>query len=479
MKKLTAGIFTVMLGLCATSGADAAVASQGYVDTKVAANKQSITELTQTVATNKTAAENAIAGEKSARETAVSGLNTRLTTAEGKIAQHTTDISAINAELDTVASNEVVTALQTQVGEGTVDSRIETAKQAAIDAAAADATTKANNALADAKADAEKYIDAAELATSQSEQNTAIETAYKAADKKITDSIGTVPADKTVVGMIAEAQTAATYDDTEVRGLVSANTNAISAINDAETGILAVAKKYADDNDADTIYDDTTVKADIAKNAGAIATLNGNDQTEGSVAYQVKELADGAVATNTTAIATLNGDAQTAGSVAYQVKALADGAVATNTAAIETLNGDDQTEGSVAKSIADAFTQANLSKYATTEAMNTALTAYELKSNLKALAYKGTVGTNDIDNLAVTTAKLADGAVESGKIANGAVTDEKISAVASSKVTGLSESLATKMDITNTTTVAGKYVFTANVGENGVTDYAWEEIARD
>ena len=436
MKKLTAGIFTVMLGLCATSGADAAVASQGYVDTKVAANKQSITELTQTVATNKTAAENAIAGEKSARETAVSGLNTRLTTAEGTIAQHTDDISAINAELDTVASNEVVTALQTQVGEGTVDSRIETAKQAAIDAAAADATTKANKALEDAKADAEKYIDATELTTAQSEQNTAIETAYKAADKKITDSIGTVPADKTVVGMIAEAQTAATYDD-------------------------------------------TTVKADIAKNAGAIATLNGNDQTEGSVAYQVKELADGAVATNTTAIATLNGDAQTAGSVAYQVKALADGAVATNTAAIETLNGDAQTAGSVAKSIADAFTQANLSQFATTEAMETALTAYELKSNLKALAHKDTVGTNDIDNLAVTTAKLADGAVESGKIANGAVTDDKISAVASSKVTGLSETLATKMDITNTTTQAGKYVFTANVGENGVTDYAWEEIARD
>ena len=436
MKKLTAGIFTVMLGLCATSGADAAVASKGYVDTKVGANTQSITTLTQTVAANKTAAENAIAGETSARETAVSGLNTRLTTAEGKIAQHTTDISAINAELDTVASNEVVTALQTQVGEGTVDSRIETAKQAAIDAAAADATTKANKALEDAKADAEKYIDAAELATSQSEQNTAIETAYKAADKKITDSIGTVPADKTVVGMIAEAQTAATYDD-------------------------------------------TTVKADIAKNAGAIATLNGNDQTEGSVAYQVKELADGAVATNTTAIATLNGDAQTAGSVAYQVKALADGAVATNTAAIETLNGDAQTAGSVAKSIADAFTQANLSKYATTEAMNTALTAYELKSNLKALAYKGTVGTNDIDDLAVTEDKLANGAVTADKLGANAVTDDKISAVSSSKVTGLSDSLAEKLTIpTVENGKDGKFVLTAT-SANGQATYYWEEIARE
>ena len=412
MKKLTAGIFTVMLGLCATSGADAAVASQGYVDTKVGVNTQSITELTQTVATNKTAAENAIAGETSARETAVSGLNTRLTTAEGTIAQHTTDISAINAELDTMASNEVVTALQTQVGEGTVDSRIGTAKQAAIDAAAADATTKANKALEDAKADAEKYIDAAELTTAQSEQNTAIETAYTAADKKITDSIGTVPADKTVVGMIAEAQTAATYDD-------------------------------------------TTVKADIAKNAGAIATLNGNDQTEGSVAYKVKALADGAVATNTAAIET-NAD---------------------DISGLKTLVGTT----AVATQISSAIADANLSQYATKEGLTGALADYAKTEELKALAKKDTVGTDDIDNLAVTTDKLANGAVDANKLAENAVTNAAVAdgALSQGKINGLNTTLAAKMDITSTTTQAGKYVFTANVGENGVTDYAWEEIARD
>ena len=407
MKKLTAGIFTVMLGLCATSGADAAVASKGYVDTKVGVNTQSITELTQTVKDNKTAAENAIAGEKSARETAVSGLNTRLTTAEGTIAQHTDDISAINAELDTVASSATVTALQTQVGEGTVDSRIETAKQAAIDAAAADATTKANNALADAKADAEKYIDVTELATSQSEQNTAIETAYKAADKKITDSIGTVPADKTVVGMIAEAQTAATYDDTEVRGLVSANTN-------------------------------------------AIATLNGNDQTEGSVAYKVKALEDGAVATNTAAIETNAGD-------------ISD---------LKTLVGTT----AVATQISEAVEAANLSQKNYTDG---ALTAYTKTEALGKLAMKNTVGTNDIDNLAVTTGKLADGAVTADKLGANAVTNDKISDVASSKVTGLSESLAKKLTIpTVANETDGVYVLTAT-SANGQATYYWELIARE
>ena len=429
MKKLTAGIFTVMLGLCATSGADAAVASQGYVDTKVGVNTQLITDLT---------------GE--------------------------------------------VTDLQTQVGEGTVDSRIETAKQAAIDAAAADATTKANKALEDAKADAEKYIDATELATAQSEQNTAIETAYKAADKKITDSIGTVPADKTVVGMIAEAQTAATYDDTEVRGLVSANTNAISAINNEQTGILALAKADATSkaNAAQSAAEATAASAlseyKSTNDAAVEAAKNAADAAKATAdgAVSVNESQATAISANTNAISAIN---NTETGILAVAKKYADdndadtiyddtevrGLITANTNAIETLNGGEDVTGSVAKSIADAFTEANLSQYAIKSEVDGALLLYTKTSELGKLAMKNTVGTNDIDNLAVTT----------GKLANGAVTNDKISDVASSKVTGLSESLATKMDITSTTTQAGKYVFTANVGENGVTDYAWEEIARD
>lgn len=62
---------------------------------------------------------------------------------------------------------------------------------------------------------------------------------------------------------------------------------AIEAINNETTGILATAKKYTDD--------------------------------------EVKELADGQVKTNTDAIATLNGDATTEGSVAKAVKDAVDG----------------------------------------------------------------------------------------------------------------------------------------------------------
>lgn len=52
--------------------------------------------------------------------------------------------------------------------------------------------------------------------------------------------VGTVPADKTVVQMIADAQAAATYDDEEVRGLISDNADAIDAI---EADYLKAADK--------------------------------------------------------------------------------------------------------------------------------------------------------------------------------------------------------------------------------------------
>ena len=82
------------------------------------------------------------------------------------------------------------------------------------------------------------------------------------------------------------------YDDTQVKqdiatnaGNITKNTDAIAAINNAETGILKKAQDYADANDADTIYDDTLVKEDIATNAGnitknteAIALINDDEK---------------------------------------------------------------------------------------------------------------------------------------------------------------------------------------------------------
>ena len=63
-------------------------------------------------------------------------------------------------------------------------------------------------------------------------------------------------------------------------------------------------------------------------NTSAIETLNGADSVTGSVAYAVKELADGAVATNTAAINVLNGDATVTGSVDQKVSVVSDAVTA-------------------------------------------------------------------------------------------------------------------------------------------------------
>ncbi len=125
---------------------------------------------------------------------------------------------------------------------------------------------------------------------------------------------------------------------------------------------LADAKKYADDNDADTLYDDAQVKADIAANAAAIE-LKAN-----SADVYTKAEVDSAI------------DAIEE----YDDTALA-GRVTANETAISA-NAD-------------------------------AIDAIETKTDaLKALAYKDTVATGDIDNNAVTTAKIAGQAAQAGEM---------------------------------------------------------------
>jgi len=79
------------------------------------------------------------------------------------------------------------------------------------------------------KTDAQGYADA---------KDEAIAAAQQAADDAQADvdalagKVGEVPADKTVVQMISEAQSAATYDDTKVKEDIQANADAIALLND-------------------------------------------------------------------------------------------------------------------------------------------------------------------------------------------------------------------------------------------------------
>lgn len=69
-------------------------------------------------------------------------------------------------------------------------------------------------------------------------------TSNDAAVKAVKDSIGTVPSDKTVVQMIADAQTAATYDDTQIKADIKTNADAIDAL-ETLVGSEAVATQIS------------------------------------------------------------------------------------------------------------------------------------------------------------------------------------------------------------------------------------------
>ena len=166
-------------------------------------------------------------------------------------------VTAVEGEID---------ALQEQVGEGTVGSQID-AKIAALDLgntyepkgtgateagkvqAALNEYKEANDAAVEkVSGDLAGEIERAKVAeqaaaSAAAAADTKAQGAQDAVDA-LADKVGTVPADKTVVQMIADAQTAATYDDTQVKADIKANSDAIGVLNG--TGVGSVRKQIDD-----------------------------------------------------------------------------------------------------------------------------------------------------------------------------------------------------------------------------------------
>lgn len=155
-----------------------------------------------------------------ATDAALGELQEKVTTAESEIDalqadSHTHDNKA---ELDLIASGD--------------KAKWDAMEQNAKDYA--DGLASNYDAAGAAAAVDEKLAAEVERAQAAEQANAA---AAKAADDKavaaqgeidaLEAKVGEIPADKTVVQMISDAQTAATYDDTEVRGLISDNATAI------------------------------------------------------------------------------------------------------------------------------------------------------------------------------------------------------------------------------------------------------------
>ncbi|MBQ8294009.1 MAG: hypothetical protein IJX89_01310 [Alphaproteobacteria bacterium] len=255
MKKLTAGIFTVLLGAVSVNAADAAVASKGYVDGKVGANTTLITDLTKTVSDNRSAADataTALTEYKTSNDAAVAlkanaadvytieQADLKFQTLEkaatdAKTAQTYTD-SKVQELADTLGGTgedgestglvSTVTALGNRVSANetaisTLNGGTDTAGSVAYSIA---------NALTDyAKT---SYVDAQDATTLQSAKDYA---------DGLADNYDTAGA---ATQALADAKA---YTDTLANGAVKTNTDAIAAINNADTGILKQANEYTDD----------------------------------------------------------------------------------------------------------------------------------------------------------------------------------------------------------------------------------------
>ena len=298
MKKLTAGILTVMLGIVAANSADASIASKGYVDAQV---KTSVSNTTfESFKTENTAN---IADAKKAGTDASTALETYKASNATALAAKA-DTATVNAEL-AKKQNTLTAADFVKDGTGNVvtsvtvgdDGKIKYTTESVATSAelgnlqttvATDLAKKQDKLTAGTNIEigtdgtissTYTYDDAGVKAdiTKNANAISAMDTAYKAADTAINTKIGTVPEGKNVVTMIEEAKTSATYDDTALKGRVdtieksAAYTSGITAagvaqietnktgVADNKAAVAAVTKDLADN------YTKTANLSELAK----------------------------------------------------------------------------------------------------------------------------------------------------------------------------------------------------------------------
>ena len=208
-----------------------------------------------------------------ATDAALSDLTTRVTTAEG--------------DIDT---------LQAAIGEGgSVTVAIADAKKAGTDAASAAAAAQAtaDTKTTMAEVEAKNYATKTEAQGYANAKDTAISAAKAAADAAQADvdaleaKVGTVPEDKTVVQMIADAQAAATYDDSAVKASIKAiaddylksadKTELSNAICSIDTAYKAADTALS--NRVKAIEDDYLKAADKTELANSIADVKSDVDT--------------------------------------------------------------------------------------------------------------------------------------------------------------------------------------------------------
>ena len=315
MKKLTAGILTVMLGIVAANSADASIASKGYVDsqvgTKVSASDFTTFQETNTaaIADAKEAGTAASAALDAYKTTASDTFATKTALSDGLAGKQNTLKAGTNIEIKEdgtigtvgIATTEGLEALETTVaghtttlgtltgdGDGSIAKSIADAISGEVTRADAAYATAAQGAKADTA------VQPAAIADMETKTNAsatyATKTALEGVDGKFANyttttdmnttlnlkadkaTIGEVETGKTVVEMIADAKSAASGDTTALQARVKTIEDSdVMASGATKTKIDAIAT-----NTAGVAANKTAVEAvakDLADNYTKTADL--------------------------------------------------------------------------------------------------------------------------------------------------------------------------------------------------------------
>lgn len=270
MKKLTAGIFTVMLGLVAVD-ASASITSKAYVDQQRDALAATVAAEVDRAKTAEEANAEAIANLGTSKQNvltnAANGTDTIAISADGKIsttaavatAQSVSDLKTVVEGLTGDGENGVAAQIADALTSYTNTEDMNSALALKADKATTYTKTEVDAAVAvatKAGTDAASALDAYKATNNTAvSKNTSDITALQAKDTEIEGKIGTVAAGKTVVGMIADAAAAAGDANTELEGRV----DTIEKSAAYTSGITAAGVEQI-----------TTNKTDIAANKTAV-----------------------------------------------------------------------------------------------------------------------------------------------------------------------------------------------------------------
>ena len=331
---------------------DAAVAAQGDVDAlKVKVGDADDTADDATVygaiAAEKAramAAEEAVDEKAEANKSAIATLN-GADTVEGSVAKKIKDaIDKVNTT--TGGLDTRVGALETKVG-------------------SADDAAKADGSLYARVAQNAKDIDAIEKYYLKTADKTALQNAIKTEKDRLDAFMANADVQEGAIDTLKEIQAYITSDGTAAAQMtkdIAANKTAIDAINNETTGILAKAKKYADDQD-DALHEVITGEIGTAKQGAIDAAASAADTKVGAAKTELQGKID------------KKADATALQAEIERAKA----AEAANKAVLDKLDGDVNTAGSVKKQIETvrAALQDNIDAKVAQEAYNTKVAALE------------------------------------------------------------------------------------------------------